>query len=98
MKFIELNRSSRADVALQACIERSVCILAMLIIHLAWTSPAKAQISAANWPTPQEGDYVPKDFHFKDGSSLPELRLLDPARHRRRGHPVSRPSVCRCPL
>jgi len=47
----------------------------MLIIHLAWPCPAKAQISAANWPTPQDGDYVAKDFHFKDGSSLPEVRL-----------------------
>jgi homoserine O-acetyltransferase/O-succinyltransferase len=31
--------------------------------------------STQTWPTPQEGDYIAKDFHFKDGSSLPELRL-----------------------
>lgn len=28
-----------------------------------------------NWPEPHEGDYIAKDFHFKDGSTLPELRL-----------------------
>ncbi len=33
-----------------------------------------AQTSSA-WPAPQEGDYLAKGFHFKDGSSLPELRL-----------------------
>ena len=25
--------------------------------------------------TPQEGDYVSRDFHFKSGETLPELRL-----------------------
>jgi homoserine O-acetyltransferase/O-succinyltransferase len=33
-----------------------------------------AQTSSA-WPAPQEGDYIAKGFHFKDGSTLPELRL-----------------------
>jgi homoserine O-acetyltransferase/O-succinyltransferase len=33
-----------------------------------------AQTSSA-WPAPQEGDYLAKGFHFKDGSTLPELRL-----------------------
>jgi homoserine O-acetyltransferase len=31
--------------------------------------------TAPSWPAPQEGDYLAKDFHFKDGSTLPELRL-----------------------
>ena len=34
-----------------------------------------AQGQAETWPAPHEGDYVAKDFHFKDGSTLPELRL-----------------------
>jgi homoserine O-acetyltransferase/O-succinyltransferase len=31
--------------------------------------------TAPTWPEASEGDYVAKDFHFKDGSSLPEVRL-----------------------
>ena len=27
------------------------------------------------WPTPQEGDYVVRDFHFRSGEMLPEVRL-----------------------
>src|SRR5947209_15986134 len=30
---------------------------------------------AADYPTPVEGDYILKDFHFKDGETLPELRM-----------------------
>jgi homoserine O-acetyltransferase len=26
-------------------------------------------------PTPQEGDYISRDFHFKSGETLPELRI-----------------------
>jgi homoserine O-acetyltransferase len=31
--------------------------------------------AAETWPAPREGDYLAKDFQFKDGSTLPELRL-----------------------
>src|SRR5260221_1056255 len=31
--------------------------------------------SAADYPTPQSGDYVIHDFHFQSGQSSPELRL-----------------------
>jgi homoserine O-acetyltransferase/O-succinyltransferase len=31
--------------------------------------------TAPTWPEASEGDYVAKDFYFKDGSSLPEVRL-----------------------
>jgi homoserine O-acetyltransferase len=34
-----------------------------------------AQQSGQRWPEPHEGDYIARDFHFKDGSALPELRL-----------------------
>jgi len=27
------------------------------------------------WPTPQEGEYVVRDFHFRSGETLPEVRL-----------------------
>lgn len=31
--------------------------------------------SAASYPTPVEGDFVIKDFHFKSGEVLPELKI-----------------------
>ena len=30
---------------------------------------------AANYPTPQEGDFIVRDFQFKSGEVLPELNL-----------------------
>jgi homoserine O-acetyltransferase/O-succinyltransferase len=45
-----------------------------LFTAAAFNSAATAQ-ATENWPTPKQGDYVAKDFHFKDGSTLPELRL-----------------------
>jgi homoserine O-acetyltransferase len=34
-----------------------------------------SQKSEANWPTPQEGDYVVRDFRFQSGETLSEVRL-----------------------
>lgn len=48
--------------------------LFLLILISGFGSIAFAQ-AASSWPTPREGDYIAKDFHFKDGSVLPELRL-----------------------
>jgi len=31
--------------------------------------------SGPTWPTPHEGDFVVRDFHFKSGETLPEVRL-----------------------
>jgi len=31
--------------------------------------------SAADYPAPQEGDWVVRDFRFHTGETLPELRL-----------------------
>jgi homoserine O-acetyltransferase len=28
-----------------------------------------------NWPAPQEGNYIVRDFHFQSGETLPEIRL-----------------------
>jgi len=40
----------------------------------AWVCVA-LEAFGANYPTPKEGDFVVHDFHFKDGESLPKLRL-----------------------
>lgn len=36
---------------------------------------AGLQSFSANYPAPKEGDFVVRNFQFKDGESLPELRL-----------------------
>lgn len=46
----------------------------LLVVSLA-TSLSAQQPSPTNIPTPQEGDYISHDFHFRSGESLPELRL-----------------------
>jgi|SRR5215472_3580161 len=30
---------------------------------------------AQNWPAPQEGDFVARDFHFLSGATLPEVKI-----------------------
>src|SRR5271154_5371709 len=50
------------------------CVVALAVA--ATSSPAQQtqqQVAAA--PAPREGDYVARDFHFKSGETLPELRL-----------------------
>src|ERR1700733_10870361 len=32
-------------------------------------------LAAANYPPPQSGDFVVRDFHFASGETLPQLRL-----------------------
>src|SRR5215471_444721 len=57
---------------------RLTLLMAMLAFCLITAEgiPAKAQNTRqANYPTPVEGDYVVKDFHFRSGEVLPELRL-----------------------
>jgi homoserine O-acetyltransferase len=49
----------------------------MLFSGLA-AGPLRAQPApqaAQTWPTPQEGNYVVRDFHFQSGETLPEVRL-----------------------
>jgi homoserine O-acetyltransferase len=50
----------------------AVCFFAWTC--LLWSSAAHPQ-TAQTWPQPREDDYVAKDFRFKDGSVLHELRL-----------------------
>jgi homoserine O-acetyltransferase len=48
----------------------------MLLAFLALTPLLSAQQpSTPAIPTPQEGDYIAHDFHFRTGETLPELRL-----------------------
>jgi homoserine O-acetyltransferase/O-succinyltransferase len=48
--------------------------VAMMLVLL-WGCPSVGHTQATSWPAPREADYIAKDFHFKDGSVLPELRL-----------------------
>ena len=45
-----------------------VCILALAL-------SVGAGVLAADYPTPVQGDYVIRDFHFNSGESLPEVRM-----------------------
>ncbi len=47
----------------------SLCGLLLILMS------TTAALRAANFPTPQEANYIIHDFHFKDGETLPELRL-----------------------
>jgi homoserine O-acetyltransferase len=55
----------------------SCCATALLLVA------ARAQAEATNYPPPTEGDFVTRDFHFTDGSTLPQLRI----HYRTFGHP-----------
>ncbi|MCE9619586.1 MAG: alpha/beta fold hydrolase [Planctomycetes bacterium] len=41
----------------------------------AQAGPAPNTPAAPNYPAPVEGDYLIKDFHFRSGETLPELRI-----------------------
>jgi homoserine O-acetyltransferase len=53
------------------------CLVALLLLPmLSPGSPAQqAATSTAPVPSPREADYVARNFHFRSGESLPELRL-----------------------
>jgi homoserine O-acetyltransferase len=66
----------KIDIAFRACFRMALCFLSTLMLaSLACSILAQAQPLPSAAPAPQEGDYLVKNFHFKDGSSLPELRL-----------------------
>ena len=48
--------------------------LALMVVLLGYLSIGHTQATKP-WPAPREADYIAKDFRFKDGSILPELRL-----------------------
>jgi homoserine O-acetyltransferase/O-succinyltransferase len=51
--------------------QRSLQLFAVLLALLV----GAASIRAAEYPTPVEGDFVIRDFHFQSGETLPELRM-----------------------
>jgi homoserine acetyltransferase len=54
-----------------------ISVRALLLCALAIT-PSRGQQSEKHeqtWPTPEEGVYVVKDFHFQSGETLPEVKL-----------------------
>src|SRR5689334_995210 len=57
----------------------SAAMLSLGTLFLGLTAgPLRAQTApppAQNWPAPQEGDYVVRDFHFQSGETLPEVRM-----------------------
>ena len=61
---------SCAPAASRPAIRSLSLTLALLLGHL---SIGHAQ--ETSWPAPREVDYLAKDFHFREGSVLPELRL-----------------------
>jgi homoserine O-acetyltransferase len=51
-------------------------VIIAICLTIAGESQAKAQgTRQTNYPAPVEGDFVVKDFHFRSGEMLPELRL-----------------------
>jgi len=53
-----------------------VCTAFFILLFGALPSVAQTATNPAqNWPAPQEGNYVVRDFHFQSGETLPELRL-----------------------
>jgi homoserine O-acetyltransferase len=59
--------SKETDVKLIMTVLRAVWVLAFVL--------AAAPSSAADYPAPNEGDWIARDFRFHTGEVLPELRL-----------------------
>src|SRR2546430_4509510 len=53
---------------------RIICSIAF-ILCVALTTFAQPNQPQRNYPMPIEGDYVIKDFHFRSGETLPELKI-----------------------
>ena len=53
-------------------IKLTVATIVSLILSL---SRVGTPLRAADYPRPQAGDFVARDFHFASGETLPELRL-----------------------
>lgn len=45
------------------------------LLLLLMVPPTSARAGYAAYPTPSEGDFMMRDFHFRSGESLPELRI-----------------------
>src|SRR5579863_4302021 len=59
----------------ETCITRSLGVIARASLCMATICGAQSSTTPAAKLTPTEGDYVSRDFHFKTGETLPELRV-----------------------
>ena len=57
----------RRNNSLNMTLHRSLCILALFL--------AEAGLAATNYPAPAEGEYVIRNFQFRSGETLPEVRM-----------------------
>src|SRR6185437_6264076 len=65
----------RTQLKIRNCRLAFLLFAAVLIYPTnAFAQTARANARAQTWPT-HEGDFVVRDFHFRDGETLPELRL-----------------------
>lgn len=56
-------------------LRRPVHIFRLMSVAILGLVAVAGRLSAADYPEVQQTDYVIKDFHFKDGETLPELRI-----------------------
>jgi homoserine O-acetyltransferase len=54
---------------------RSLYLLLVILLLIAITGNAQTASQPPSKVTPQDGEYVLRDFHFKSGESMPELRM-----------------------
>ena len=55
---------------------RSLKVFAIVALAFVAAHIGLAQTAAqTNWPAPQEGDFVVRNFHFESGETLPEVRM-----------------------
>jgi homoserine O-acetyltransferase len=55
------------------CIRKAKC--AVLFLLICWAAVLSAQQQPGQPPTPKEGDYVSRDFHFKSGETMAAVRI-----------------------
>src|SRR5437868_6999964 len=52
-----------------------IVLLSLLLGHVALAQTNNQTPAQLDYPTPVPGDFVIRDFHFKSGETLPELKL-----------------------
>jgi homoserine O-acetyltransferase/O-succinyltransferase len=52
-----------------------VCLALVLVRALVAVVAQEVKPAEATWPAPQEGEFVVRNFHFRSGETLPELRI-----------------------
>src|SRR5215469_2797097 len=54
---------------------RYLCSLLALTLIVAFAGWAQTATPSVSKITPQDGEYILRDFHFQSGETLPELRM-----------------------